>query len=187
MPEMEAEIDLLVGKLAVGDCGPVQVKFPLLWDAAINGKAWRPWLGAGRLAFVRAELARQTEGPEATARYARDAIERARRVGRRKYVSAGQALLGSALVELGRFVEGLAELESAVRGADHLGTPTGRWQSRVQLAQARYATGDDDGAALAFREAAEVIREWAAQLSAEHAASLLGTVEVRRVIELAES
>jgi len=185
MPEMQAEIDLMVVKLAVGNCGPVQARFPALWEAAINGKAWRPWLGAGRLALARAELARQTEGPEATVAYARDALDRARRVGRRKYEAAARALLGPALLDLGRAAEGVAELEAAVAGADHLGTPAARWQTRVELGKARYATGDDDGAALAYRQAAEVLRAWAAELSADHAASLLGAEPVRDLLRAA--
>jgi hypothetical protein len=185
MPEMEGEIDLLVAMLAAGDCGSVQAKFPILWEAAINGKAWRPWLAAGRLAYVRAELARQTEGPEASVRFALDAVERARRVGRLKYVAAGQALLGCALVELGSVGEGLSELRAAVRGAEQLGSPTGRWQLQSQLGRALYRTGDDDGAALAYRGAAEVIREWARTLSPAHASSLLDAEEIREVLRLA--
>src|SRR2546423_1519695 len=82
MPELESEIDMLFTDLAVGDFGRVQVTFPRLWDAAINGKAWRPWLGGTRLALVRAELARLTEDAVATAEHARDALERARKTHR---------------------------------------------------------------------------------------------------------
>src|SRR5207244_2342532 len=85
MPELESEIDMLFTDLAVGDFGRVQVTFPRLWDAAINGKAWRPWLGGTRLALVRAELARLTEDAVATAEHARDALERARKTHRKKY------------------------------------------------------------------------------------------------------
>ena len=55
---------------------------------------WRPWLGGCRLAFVRAELSRQTEDPEAIVEAATDAIERAERIHRRKYAAMSRAILG---------------------------------------------------------------------------------------------
>jgi len=185
MPEMQAEIDLMFTDLAVGDVGRVQGSFPKVWDAAINGKAWRPWLGAGRLALVRAEMARQAEGAEATIAYAQDAIDRARRVRRRKYEAAARAVLGSALVKLGRAEQGIAELRAAVLESDGLGTPTARWQFRAALAKALYLTGDDDGTIIAYREAADVIRAYAAGLSSEHAASFLAAEPVREVLKAA--
>jgi class 3 adenylate cyclase/tetratricopeptide (TPR) repeat protein len=81
MPEMEAEIDLMFTDLAIGDPGRVQQSFPKLWDAAINGAGWRPWLAGGRLALVRAELALQTEDPEEVVIHATRALEMARKWG----------------------------------------------------------------------------------------------------------
>ena len=70
-------------------------------------------------------------------------------------------------------------------GADALGTPSLRWQHRVALGRARYATGDDDGAATAYAEAADVIRTYAATLTPEHAASFLGAEPVREALATA--
>jgi class 3 adenylate cyclase/tetratricopeptide (TPR) repeat protein len=182
MPLMQGAIDLLITDLLQGDVGRAQREWPAQWDAAINGKAWRPWLGGGRLALVRAEIAWAAEGAEATVEHALDAIERARRPGRRKYVAAGRALLGTALVELGRGPEGVVELRAAVEEADRLGSPTPRWRFRDALGLALYATGDDDGAARAHEEAATVIRDYAASLSPEHAAWFLAAEPVEEAM-----
>jgi serine/threonine protein kinase/pimeloyl-ACP methyl ester carboxylesterase/tetratricopeptide (TPR) repeat protein len=182
MAEVEAEIDLMFADLAVGELGRVELSFPRVWDAVINGKAWRPWLGGGRLALVRAELASQREGPDATISYARDAIDRARRAGRRKYDAAARVILGAALVERGDADEGLVELGAAVEESDRLRTPTGRWRARATLAQALYRTGDDDAASRVYREAVDVIRAYAAGLSTEHAARFVSAEPVAAVL-----
>jgi tetratricopeptide (TPR) repeat protein len=185
MPGMQGRIDLLITDLMQGDVGRVQREWPRLWDEALNGAAWRPWLGGCRLAYVRAELARQTEGPDAAAAAAREAIERAERIQRRKYAAASRAILGEALVALGELDAGFAELDTSVIGADQLGTPTLRWQHRVALARARYAIGDDDAASAAYAQAVDVIRGYADTLSSDHAASLLGVEPIRDVLRAA--
>jgi hypothetical protein len=43
-------------------------------DAAINGRAWRPWLGGGRLALIRAQVAERAEEPSAAADHAHQAL-----------------------------------------------------------------------------------------------------------------
>jgi hypothetical protein len=185
MPGMQGRIDLLITDLMQGDVGRVQQGWPMLWDEAINGASWRPWLGGCRLAFVHAKLAQQAESPEATVDAARDALERAELIHRRKYEVLARGILGEALVALGRSQEGLAELEAAVAGADLLGTPNLRWQHRVALAKARYATGGDDGAGAAYGEAADVIRTYAGSLTPEHATSFLDAEPVREALRAA--
>jgi class 3 adenylate cyclase/tetratricopeptide (TPR) repeat protein len=187
MPGMQGRIDLLITDLMQGDVGRAQREWPALWDEAINGSAWRPWLGGCRLAYVHAMVAQRSEGPEATAEAATDALERAERIRRRKYVAMSRAILGEALVAAGRRDEGLTELEAAVAGADALGTPSIRWQHRVVLGKARYATGDDDGAGAAYGEAADVIRSYAGTLSPEHATSFLDADPVRDALKTAGS
>ncbi|MDP9301692.1 MAG: AAA family ATPase, partial [Actinomycetota bacterium] len=183
MPGMQAEIDLLVADLLQGDVGRAQREWPRLWEEAINGKTWRPWLGGSRLAHVRALMAQQAEGPEETIEAANDSLERATKCRRRKYQAASRAILGSALSELGRTNEGIAELESAVAVADDLGTPTARWQYRAALGQARYAAGDDARAASAYGDAAEVIRAYSESLSPEHAHAFLSAEPVREAMK----
>jgi class 3 adenylate cyclase/tetratricopeptide (TPR) repeat protein len=185
MPGLQGKIDLMITDLMQGDVGRVEREWPKLWEEAINGSAWRPWLGGCRLAFVRAEWARQAEGPEETVTAAMDALERAQRIHRRKYEAAARAILGEALVAVGRLDEGFTHLEQAVADADELGTPSSRWQHRTVLGKVRYATGSDDAAATAFREAADVIREYAATLSDEHAAGFLDAEPVREALNVA--
>ena len=182
MPGMQAEIDLMVADLMQGEFGRTQREWPRLWDEAINGATWRPWLGGCRLAFVRTELVRQTEGTDETLEAATDALQRAQRAQRPKYEAAASEALGTTLLKTGDATGGIARLEDAVRLADRLGTPTARWQYRAALGRGRYATGDDTGAETAFREATAVIREWTATLSAEHAAAFLEAEPVREVL-----
>jgi hypothetical protein len=63
--------------------------------------------------------------------------------------------------------------------ANRLATPSGRWAALVALAKECYAPGDDDGAATPYREAAEVVRAFAASLTPEHAKSLLSALPIR--------
>jgi len=148
----------------------------------VNGGAWNEWLETGRLAVARAEIALRAEGPEAAVERAHEAIERARPGGRLKYETMARTILGTALVALGRGEEGLAELRAAVEGADRLGTPSGRWEALAALAQALYATGDDDAAASASLRSAEVIRAFAESLTKEHSDSLLAAPHVREIL-----
>ena len=185
MPELQAEIDLLVTDLLLGEMGRVQSSFPRLWEAAITGKAWRPWLGGCRLALVRAQLAQETEEPARTVVYARDALARAQRTSRPKYEAAAGAILGTALVATGAKPEGLALLREATAIADRVGWPTARWQHRAALGKALYATGDDAGSEIAYREAAKVIKAYASDLRHEHATVFLNAEPVREVLKTA--
>src|SRR5207248_2192173 len=80
---------------------------------------------------------------------------------------------------------GRVERETAVAESDALGTPSARWQQRTALGRIRYATGDDDGAARAYGEAAEIIRTYAEALSPEHAEAFLSAEPVREVVKSA--
>lgn len=182
MAELQAEIDLCLLDLAEGNPGRVQRDFAKLWGAAVDGRAWRPWLGGMRLALVRAELARQTEPAEEAARHAADAVARARKGGRPKYEAAAGALLGTALVRLGRPDEGLSELRSAVEGADRLGSPGPRWQLRLELAASLELLGRDAEAGSVTGSAAQIIGEYAASLSDANAQRFLAAEPVRSVV-----
>ncbi len=187
MPGMQAEIDLMIADLMEGEFGRTQREWPRVWGEAINGATWRPWLGGCRLAFVRTELVRQTEGTDETIVAATDALDRAQRARRPKYEAAASEALGTTLVLMGDASGGIARLEDAVRLADQLGTPTARWQYRAALGRGRYSTGDDAGAETAFQEAAAVIRDWTGTLSVEHAAGFLEAEPVREVLKAAGS
>ena len=183
MPEMEAEIDLMFTDLAIGDPGRVQQAFPKLWDAAINGAGWRPWLGGGRLALVRAELALQIESPEDVVIHASRALEMARKVGRAKYEAAARAVLGQALVRSGDTDRGLIELPQAAADVDRLGSPAESWRTTAMLAKQLYATGDDAASAAAYERASASILGYAVTLKPDHAAVFLAAEPVREVLK----
>ncbi len=182
MPLLQGRIDLLLADLMDGDVGAAQRGWPELWDAAINGKAWRPWNGGCRLALVRTQIAREAEDADTTASSALDAIERARRATRPKYESAARALLGEAMLTLGRREEGLAELATATELADGLGGATPRWQTWALRSRLSYAAGDDDAAAAAAREAKDILGAWIATLTPEHAAGVRSAPEAAAVL-----
>ena len=128
MAEMQGAIDLMFTDLAEGELGRVQSGFAALWQAAINGKAWRPWLGAGRLSLVRAELAREIDDAATAAELASDALVRAERIRRPKYEAAARSLLGQALLKLGQGEKAMNEMGRAIAVADKLGSPSPRWE-----------------------------------------------------------
>jgi len=129
-----------------------------------------------------AEIALQAEGPEQAVEEALKAIELAQQGRRLKYETLARTILGTALVALGRWEEGLGELRTAVEGANRLGTPSGRWDAMGALGKALYARGDDDGAATAYHRAAEAIRAFSATLTAEHANSLLAASPISELL-----
>jgi hypothetical protein len=86
---------------------------------------------------------------------------------------------------MGRGPEAIAQLRAAVELADALGSPAGRWQGRAVLGQALFETGDDDGAAETYREAARVINQMAAALAPEHERTLMAAPLVLEVLRAA--
>jgi class 3 adenylate cyclase/tetratricopeptide (TPR) repeat protein len=183
MPLMQGQIDLVYTDLLEGNVGKAQHDLPALWETAVNGGAWNEWLGTGRLAVARADIALQAEGPERAVEEAHRAIELAQRGHRRKYEAMARTTLGTALIALGRAEEGLKELRTAVALADRLGTPSGRWNALAALGRALYATGDDAGAADAYGQAVDVVNSFAATLTAEHAQSLLTAPSIKEILD----
>lgn len=183
MAELQAEYDLCFTDLMLGEPGRVQTALPRLWDATVNGRAWRPWLGGLRLSAVRAELSLRTAEAAQTAEDAQDALDRAISGRRPKYEAAARAILGTALVRLGQMERGVAEMRLAVRTADRLAWPTQRWQLRAELARVLYATGDDDGAQAVFAEAARLVSDYGAGLKEENRRQFLEAEPVRAVLK----
>jgi tetratricopeptide (TPR) repeat protein len=182
MPLMQGRIDLIFTDLLEGEVGTAQRDLPGLWEEAAKGGAWNEWLGTGRLSVARAEIALRAEGPERAVEEAMTAIELAQQGRRLKYETMARTTLGTALVALGRWEEGLGELRTAVDGANRLGTPSGRWDALGALGKALYTRGDDGGAATAYHQAAEAIRAFASTLTAEHAKSLLAAPSISDIL-----
>jgi Flp pilus assembly protein TadD len=134
------------------------------------------------MAAIRAGIAFETGPAEAAAEWAHKAIEMSLSAKRTKYESVARAILGKALMSMGRRQEALTELQKAVKGADALGNPAARWRARADLAEALATTGDDDGHEIALREAAGIIREIEAGLAPERAKRFVTTPQVIRLL-----
>jgi eukaryotic-like serine/threonine-protein kinase len=185
MPRRFALSDLLQADLLAGDIGRAQAEWPALWADASEATGWTRWLIRGRLAVARAEIALHAETPEAAAEAATSAVDITVRTLRRKYEAEARSHLGRALVALGSHEEGVTELHAAVRLADALVNPFGRWRSRVALAAGLDRAGDDEGAAVATRDAQAILTEFAGSLAPERAVGFLATPPVRAVMEAA--
>ncbi|MGI8676745.1 MAG: ATP-binding protein [Nocardioidaceae bacterium] len=173
MPRRFAQSDLLSTDLLAGDVGSAQAAWPMLWGDAETATGWTKWLIYGRLAAARAEIALRAETPESAVEWAQKAIEIARRTRRRKYEARSLCVLGEALGRAGRRDEALRALRAGVAIADELVGPPGRWDARAALGRAAYAVGDDDLAATAYGEAAELVETFAHALAPERATRLI--------------
>jgi class 3 adenylate cyclase/tetratricopeptide (TPR) repeat protein len=183
MPWMNAEMDLLQTELLGGDFGAAEARFGSLWEDVANSTAWERWFLGGKLLVARAEITLRTEGAEAAAEWANKAIDMAVPVGRLKYETVARTVLAQALLAMGRGPEAVAELQTAVRDADRLGSPPGRWKTRAALGRTLYSLGRDDEAERSFREASSLIREVAGGLSPERAERFLNAAPVLEVLE----
>jgi tetratricopeptide (TPR) repeat protein len=173
MPRQFAGSDLIFTDLLRGDVGAAQAAWPARWEGTSEATAWTTWLIAGRLAAARAEIAVRAESAESALEWADRALSVARRTHRRKYEARSLTLLGQALTRLGRRDDALAALRAAVVIADELVGPPARWQARAALADAAYELGDDETAAVASSEAAQLVDGFAATLAPERAAAVL--------------
>jgi class 3 adenylate cyclase/tetratricopeptide (TPR) repeat protein len=176
-----ARSDLVLTDILAGEVGRAQAAWPGLWEGAGNSTAWTTWLIYGRLAAARAEIALRAEAPDSAVEWARKAAEIAHRTRRRKYEARSRSVLGEALARLGKREDALAALEAGVELADTLVGAPARWEARAALGRAAYALGDDDRAAAAYGEAAELIVGFAATLAPERAERLLAAPPIEEL------
>jgi len=137
----------------------------------------------GKMMAAKAELAVRAGHDDEAADWAMKAIEMAKPVGRKKYEVVARITLARALGAMGRPADAVDELRIAIRDADRLATPTGRWQSRAALGQALFAAGLDDEAEGAYADARRIIDEMASGLAPERAERLLSARPVREALE----
>jgi tetratricopeptide (TPR) repeat protein len=182
MPTMMARVDLLFTTLLEGDLGAAQAGWPKLWQDVNNSSGWQGWLLAGKLVAARAEIALEAESADAAAEWAQRAVEMAIGVHRTKYEARARATLGTALARLGRPDEGLSELRAAIRLADDLGSPPGRWQARSALGRALADTSHEEMAAAEVVEAGDILRSFASTLAPERAERLLAAESSRELL-----
>ncbi len=183
MPWINARADVIAADLLLGELGRVEVAFPETWDDARNGLAWERWLVSGRLCAIRAELALELKDTEGAVTWARRALEMARSAGRQKYEVIATTTLGTALTASGSAEEARTELRGAVAGADTLGSPLYRWQTRAALADAVRPLEGVDAADAHLADAAGIIREVVAGLSPERGAVYAAAPQVAAVLD----
>jgi tetratricopeptide (TPR) repeat protein len=183
MPWMNALVDLLHCDVLDGEIGAAETRWRELWGEVIATPAWERWLLGVKLAAFRAEIALQQSDPAAAAEWAERAIEMARAVRRVKYETEARAILGNALLALGRSQDAIHELRAAVNGADALGSPLARWRTRVHLSRAIEASGNDVQAEGELLAAADIIRSVADDLSGERATRFLAAPPVAAVMK----
>jgi hypothetical protein len=94
-------------------------------------------------------------------------------------------VLGEGLGQLGRGEDALEALRAAVAIADDLVGPPARWRAREALGQVAYALGQDDIAAAAYDEAADLVETFVATLAPERSAPLLASPQVGDVLSAA--
>ncbi|MGH2596007.1 MAG: tetratricopeptide repeat protein, partial [Actinomycetota bacterium] len=183
MPWINARADVIAADLLLGEYGRVETAFPPTWDDARECLAWERWLVTGRLCAARAELALELKRPDDAVTWARRAIEMARTAGRAKYDVIATTTLGAALSATGLPEEARDELRRAISGADALGSPLYRWQTRAALADAIRPLEGVDAADAALAEAAGIIREIVAGLSPERGAVYVAAPQVAAVLD----
>lgn len=186
MPWMNALVDLIHCDVLAGETGAAETRWRELWDDVIATPAWERWFLGGKMAALRAEIALQQEDPAAAAEWAEKAIEMARTVHRVKYEAVARAALGKALLAMGRGQDAVRELQTAVRVADALGNPSGRWRAKGDLAQALVVSGNDAEAETPLREASAIIRSVATGLSSERAARFLAAPPIASIVKAFE-
>ena len=183
MPWLNSLVDLVFTDLQAGEIASAEARWSSVWDDVRAGKGWQRWLLAGKMAAARAELALLIDRFEESIEWAGQAMDMARRVHRKKYVAASRVILGRALLAMGRTSDGVAELRTAVRESDRLGSPPGRWQARAAFGKALFAAARDDEATSAFTEAGGIISDIASGLAPERAKRLLSADPIREVLK----
>jgi class 3 adenylate cyclase/tetratricopeptide (TPR) repeat protein len=182
MPRQFAGSDLLFTQILAGDIGAAQAAWPGRWEGAKHETGWTRWLIIGRLAVARAEIALHAESPKEAAEWAERALTITRNTMRRKYEARSLTLLGQALARLDRRDDAIAAMRSAVAVSDDLIGPPGRWQARAALGDVSYTLGDDDSAATAYSEAAELVDGFTATLAPQRVASVRSSPTVTEIM-----
>jgi class 3 adenylate cyclase/tetratricopeptide (TPR) repeat protein len=170
---VSGRIDLAALDLRTGDVGAAEAALPDLFEAAAGTKGWHQWLWTTRIGALAAEVALAAGRYEAAVDAARDALERAQRYRRLKYVTAARLALGSGLLAQDKTPVAADCLRQALAEAEQLRHPPSIWQAAGKLADALYAAGDDSGAEDASRKGRATIETFAAGLSEERRARFL--------------
>lgn len=179
---VSGRIDLAVLDLLTADVGAAEAALPELFETAAGTKGWHQWLWTTRISALAAEVELAAGRPEVAAEAAREAIERAKRYGRLKYVAAARTVLGAALVAQGQADVASDCLRQALAEAERLKHPPSIWKAAGKLAEALYAAGDDSGAEKALRKTRETVDSFAAGLSDERRERFLAAPQLADIL-----
>jgi tetratricopeptide (TPR) repeat protein len=182
MPRQFAGSDLMQAELLAGETGRAESLWRQRWDEADGAIGWTRWLIAGRLQLARAELELAAGDAEAALQWADRSLTTARRTHRRKYEARSLTIRGQALARLSRKDEALEALRTAIPIADELIGPPARWRARAALGREAYALGDDETAETAWSEAATLVHDFAATLSADRRNRFLQAPQVESLL-----
>jgi tetratricopeptide (TPR) repeat protein len=182
---VSGKIDVLQLDLAVGDVGKAESALPELTEAAAGTKGWHQWLWTTRIAAARAGIELAAGRHEEAAAAARQALERARRYRRLKYVVASRTALGEALFHLGQGPAACDVFRQALAEAETLRHPPSLWRAAAGLARTLYALGDDSGAEAAAAKAREEVDAFARGLADERRERFLRAPQVAELLAVA--
>ncbi|TEU20147.1 MAG: tetratricopeptide repeat protein [Anaerolineales bacterium] len=166
--EISALINLVLDTLHLGDperaLADLEIIQTRITHEAIGFHAWRWRL---RLLHTRGLCRLALAEPEEALGLAEEGLALARIAAARKYVALNHELKGAALADLGKTVEAMAELETAVSLADTIHYQPLRWAGRYQLAKLYRQSNREQEARAARWEAGNIIQAIAAQLTDE--------------------
>jgi class 3 adenylate cyclase/tetratricopeptide (TPR) repeat protein len=176
---VSARLDLLYADLMDREVGRAEREIPDLLEALEGTKGFHQWLWSIRLSTARAEAALLAGRPQDGVGIAREALELAELIGRRKYVCRARTALGWSLLDLGLGEDAARSLQQAVSEAERLGHLPSLWTALGFLATTRIQLGDVQGAAEATSAARAAIDTFGAGLSASHRETLFARPEVQ--------
>jgi class 3 adenylate cyclase/tetratricopeptide (TPR) repeat protein len=170
---ISARLDLLYADLMDGDAGAAEREIPDLLEAIEGAKGFHGWLWSIRIGTARVETALLAERWDDVLALGREALDRADRIGRRKYAIRIRTAIGRALAATGRGEDASVMLALAVSEAERLGHVPSLWPSLLALADTRAKLGDEEGAADALARANRAVNDFGVNLSDERRATLM--------------
>ncbi|MDQ3874207.1 MAG: AAA family ATPase [Actinomycetota bacterium] len=182
---VSGKIDLVALDLIEGEIGRAASALPALRERAAETKGWHQWLWTTRVAYVGAEVALASARPDDAVDLASEAVEQALSYGRAKYVASARAVLGAALLALGRHSEAIETLRASAAVAAELKHPQSIWRAAMLLGDALARVGQEDAAEAAFREARETLARFAGSLSETRRERFLEAAPVSEILAVA--
>ena len=179
-----AAIDLMLLDLADGEVGRAEQALPRLWEMARATKGLHRQLFSTRLAEAQAAVALAAGRSDDAIEMASASVEEAGVMPRWKYLAQSRIVLGQAFQAARRPGEAVPSLEQALELAGRIGHLALRWRAAAELARARFAQGNDDGATDAAGLARTAVQEFAKGLDEQERERFLQTAEIEELLAL---